>query len=403
MAIIVNEQRMVDDNTFLYEEKIKSPTARFLDTTPVYVTYYHINNSETTADEGFLDIDELVGKSSPLRFNKVEKFPIYGIDQIVLQIQDGDAGIDSTYEGDAVILPGTVKPLINDYFIIPVLKDDYVFRVTNITYDNVMPDNYYKIDFKLEYIDSEKIHDLENQKIEEYICVLENIGTDTNCIIEKSEFTKIKEIDKMYNTIIDFYKAMFYDERHNVFLCQQSDYRNLYDPFQAEFINSHGLFKIKNDLSTLMLTEQVNDKKKMLKYNKSIYKYIEMRDHKLLSTFQYVVRPGITIHESSFYRWHDKSIDVVDIPMVLPTPCRQVLSDEFVYSLKYNEEISGDYAILIQRFVRGEDLRVKDIPLNLDQELVYMNNNLEVFFFTPIIMYIIRTVINNELEIQREI
>ena len=404
MAIIINEQRMVDDNTFLYEEKIKSPTSRFLDSTPIYVTYYHINNNESTADDGFNDIDELVGRSSPLRFNKIEKFPMYGMDQIVLQIQDGEAGIDSSYESDGIILPGTIKPLINDYFIIPILKDDYVFRVTNITYDNVMPDNFYKIDFKLEYIDGDKIHDLENQKIDEYVCVLENIGTDTNCIIEKAEFTKIKEIEKMYNTIIDFYKAMFYNERHNVFMCQLDNLRNLYDPLQAEFINKHSLFKIKNDLSTMILTDQYDDSKRMLKYSKSIYKYIEMRDHKLLSTFRYNTRPGITIHESSFYRWHDKTVDVLDIPTVIPEGTGyQVLSDDYVYALKYNSEVEGDYATLMQRFVRGENLRVKDIPLNLDQELVYLNNNLEVFFFTPIIMYIIRTVIKNELELQKNI
>ena len=44
-------------------------------------------------------------------------------------------------------------PLENDYFMIPILHDVYLFRVTEIAYDNVMPDNFYKISFMLEFID----------------------------------------------------------------------------------------------------------------------------------------------------------------------------------------------------------------------------------------------------------
>ena len=50
MAIFVNEKKMVENNIFQYEEKLKSPMARFLDTTPTFVTYYHINADETTTD-----------------------------------------------------------------------------------------------------------------------------------------------------------------------------------------------------------------------------------------------------------------------------------------------------------------------------------------------------------------
>lgn len=196
MAIFVNEQRMIEENTFQYEERIKSPTSRFVDTTPTFTTYYHIDIDETTTDTGFIDVASIIGHRSPIRFNKIENFPIYGLDQIVLQIQEEEAGLDGNYEGEATILPSTIKPLQNDFFIIPILKDAFVFRVTDIQYDTIMPDNFYKINFKLEYIDYDKIDEIEKQKTEEYVCVLENIGTESNCILEKSSFTKIKEIKK---------------------------------------------------------------------------------------------------------------------------------------------------------------------------------------------------------------
>ena len=400
MAIIINEQRMVDENTFLYEEKIKSPTSRFLDTTPTFVTYYHINDNVTTADDGFIDVADFIGKDSPLRFNKIEKFPLYAMEQIVLQMQDSEAGLDSSYEEDAIILPGTIKPLINDYFVIPVLKDAYVFRVINIVYDNVMPDNFYKIEFKLEYIDKEKLNQLDNQRVEEYVCVVENIGTETNCIIEKSEFNKIREIQKMYSNIVEFYKAMFYNSTHNVFLCDVGEFKKIYDPFQADFINKFNLFNEKNRLDVLILTNQFDDKKRMYKYSKSVYKFMELKDLRLINNFKYTLRPGIALHESSFYRWHDKTVEVIDIPPYpIPDASPHIFSDEFIYQVKYNDECNSEYATLIKRFLRNEELTVKDISLNLDQELLYLNDNLEVFFFTPILMYIIKMIIKKELEV----
>jgi hypothetical protein len=397
MAYFVNEQKMVEDSTFQFENRIKSPTARFLDTTPTFTTYYHIVNDKTTVDEGFKDVASIVGHRSPIRFDKIEDFPIYGLEQIVLQLQEEDQGLDSSYESEAVILPRTIQPVPNDFFIIPILKDLYMFRVTNIHYDTVMPDNFYKIEFKLEYIDSVKMEELEKQTTSENVCVLENIGTESSCIIEKGAFKKIQQIEVMYREIVEFYKAMFYNDRHNVFLCETENGRFLYDPLQTEFINKHRLFSDKNNLETLILTDEYEDPKRKYKYAKSVYRFIELCDMKLLTTFPYAIRPGTTLHESSFYRWHDKKIDVLDILTIMGDDNPRIFSEEYKTSIEMNFEVESEYARLIQKFVRSEKLTVKDIPLNLDTELIYLNKSLEVFFFTPIIMYIIKEIIKKEL------
>ena len=400
MAFIINEQKMVDDTTFQFENRFKSPTARFIDTTPVFVTYFHINIDETTVDEGFLDIASVIGHRSPLRFNKIENFPLYGMDQIVLGLSDEEQGIDTNWDGDGIILPKTIKPVPNDFFIIPTLKDYYVFRVTNIQYDTVMPDNYYKIEFKLEYIDSTKIEELEKQVITENICLLENIGTETNCIIEKGSYFRIKEIENMYNEIKELYMAMFYNERHNVFLCEIEEGKLLYDPLQTYFINIHKLFNDKKDLSTLILTDQYDDPKRKYKYAKSVYRLLETKDMKLLSMFKYTTRPGTTIRESSFRKWHDRNIEVLDIPMLIPDDSKCIFSQEYMEAVRMNAPVESEYGSLIQKFLRGEKLSIKDVSMELDTELIYLNNSIEVFFFTPFIMYIIRNIIDNELKIK---
>lgn len=400
MAYIINEQKMVEDTTFQFENRFKSPTARFIDTTPVFVTYYHVDTDNTTVDEGFLDVASVIGHRSPIRFNKIENFPLYGMDQIVLNIAEDDQGLDTTWDGDGIVLPKTIKPVPNDFFAIPTLKDYYIFRVTNIQYDTIMPDNYYKIEFKLEYIDSTKLEEIEKQVLEEHVCVLENIGTETNCIIEKSSYQKIKEIEKMYAEIKDLYMAMFYNDRHNVFLCEIEDGKLLYDPLQTYFVNIHKLFNSKNDLSTLILTDQYDDPKRKYKYAKSVYKFLETRDMKLLSMFKYTTRPGTSIRESSFRKWHDRNIEVLDTPMVIPDDSNSIFSRDYMEAIRLNAPVESEYASLIQRYLRSEKLTIKDISMELDTELIYLNNSIEVFFFTPFIMYIIRDIIEKELHVE---
>ena len=347
-----------------------------------------------------MDVASVIGNRSPIRFKKIEKFPLYGMDQIVLNIAEDDQGLDSTWDGDGIVLPKTIKPVPNDFFIIPTLKDYYIFRVTNIQYDTVMPDNYYKIEFKLEYIDSTKLEEIEKQVLDEHVCILENIGTETNCIIEKSSYNKIKEIEKMYAEIKDLYMAMFYNDRHNVFLCEIEDGKLLYDPLQTYFINIHKLFNDKNDLSTIMLTDQYDDPKRKYKYAKSVYKFLETKDMKLLSMFKYTTRPGTSIRESSFRKWHDRNIEVLDTPMVIPDDSKSIFSQDYMEAIRLNAPVESDYAELIQRYVRGERLTIKDINMELDTELIYLNNSIEVFFFTPFIMYIIRKIIEAELHVE---
>lgn len=400
MAYIINEQKMVEDTTFQFENRFKSPTARFIDTTPVFVTYYHVDTDNTTVDEGFLDVASVIGHRSPIRFNKIENFPLYGMDQIVLNIAEDDQGLDTTWDGDGIVLPKTIKPVPNDFFVIPTLKDYYIFRVTNIQYDTIMPDNYYKIEFKLEYIDSTKLEEIEKQVLEEHVCVLENIGTETNCIIEKSSYQKIKEIENMYAEIKDLYMAMFYNDRHNVFLCEIEDNKLLYDPLQTYFINIHKLFNNKNDLSTIILTDQYDDPKRKYKYAKSVYKFLETRDMKLLSMFKYTTRPGTSIRESSFRKWHDRNIEVLDTPMVIPDDSNSIFSRDYMEAIRLNAPVESEYASLIQRYLRSEKLTIKDISMELDTELIYLNNSIEVFFFTPFIMYIIRDIIEKELHVE---
>lgn len=401
----VNEKQAVEHNVFMYEERLKSPTVRMVDKTPTFVTYYHINNSETTTDAGFVDVASILGHRSPIRFNKIKEFPLYGLEQIQLQLGDEEQGLDTNYEGECIILPSTIKPLQNDMFIITYLEVPYIFRITSVDYDTIMPDNFYKINFKLDYVGEEYIDKIEAQlEIDETsVCLLNNIGTDTECIIKESDLIEIEDIKGMYDRIVDFYIAMFYNERHNVLLAPYKNTRYLYDPMQTIFVNSHKLFNEKDNFRTLMFTDQTIDNKKNLKYARSVYRYIELRRDELLTNFQFSTRPGITVRESSFHRWHDKMIDVLDIPDYVRDDMDTIFSDDFKTAVFINAPTNSEYGELIKKYVRRRELKLKDVPRNLDEELLYLNNSIEVFFFTPIVMYITREIVKSNTENKKRV
>ena len=402
MSLIIDEKKMVEENIFQYESKLKSPLSRFLDSTPTFVNFYHIDFDESTVDEGFKDVASILGYRSPFKYKKIENFPLYGIEQMVLSLQDTDQGLDSDYSSECSILPGTIKPLANDFFTIPYLKDAYVFRVTEISYDTVMPDNFYKISYKLEYIDQEKIDLLEKQTEENYDCVLENIGTEKKCIIEKESVVKIAKLRHMYEDIKSIYLALFYDDRYNVLLGDNGQGRRLYDPYMCEFVNKHELFNSRNNLKSIVLTDQFTDPYRRLKYEKSVYRFIERREPNLVSNFYYNYYAAGMQHESSFYRWQDGNVDIVDIGDMKPETCNhKIFSDEFVEVIRLGGFAKTKVGELIAKFVRSKELPLKEIPENLNEVMWNLDKSLEIFFFVPILMYIIKTTINQTLYIKK--
>lgn len=397
MAIIIDEHRLVDDTIFKYEGRLNTQISRFLDKSPVFTKYYHINSNETTTDGGYKDTEEIIGARSPIRYQMIEDFPIYGLDAIILAINEAEEGLNTEYSGDAVILPNTIHPLQDDFFIIKHAKGPFLFRVNGIEYDNIRPDNYYKISFKFEYLDEEMIKLLNNQVNETYTCILQNIGTENNCLIEESYYIKLQEIEKMYNEMANTYRVIFYDTRHNCFLGDFGEGK-IFDPLMSVFVNKHKLFNRKNDLSTILLTDGFEDPKRNIKYEKSIYRFFERRDSKRAKAFNYMIIPSTNKKDSSFYRWNETNINIVDVPDLNIEGHYNILPLSVANIFKMNGPTDSPYIDMMRRFVRNEEFTIHDIPDNLQEVLLDLDANEEFFFFTPILMYIIQTVVNDFLK-----
>lgn len=402
MARILTEKRNINDNVFEYEKRLQSPYNRYIDKFPTYVTYYHISNDNTTVNEGWKDTEQLLGENSSLRFQKINDFPLYGINQIVISLIEEEQGLDGGYEGEAVFLPHTIKPFQNDFFVIDHLtknNDVYIFRITEIEFDNIHPDNFYKVNFRLEGTDLSMLEDLENQVINKFICISENIGTENQCIIEHERYEKIRQVEKLYDDISSTYLSIFYNEKYNCLLGEKACGKKLYDPFLIEFVNKWGLFNDKNRLNTYIFNQEIQDNRFQIKYEKSVWRFIERQDMTLLNNFYYYIYPAMRLPYTTFAIWYDASIFVLDISLMFNSDeeCDPVISDAFIKAVKENLPVEGDYAKLIKSYIRKEELDVYSVPLTLNESLLTLDANLDFFFMTPIILFIIRKILNKEM------
>jgi hypothetical protein len=177
--------------------------------------------------------------------------------------------------------------------------------------------------------------------------------------------------------------------------------KKLFDPLQLEFIKSHQLFHKKAQIDSLFLTEQFEDPKRKIKYQKSIYRFFETRKLDKINQFKYITFNGSYNNQTAFYRWIDRTVEVLDIPKIFdPSGLNTyaIMTPEMVESIRLNGPVDNKTFDLIQRYARKEELTIDDIDLGICDEIMDLDDaNLQVFFFVPIILFIIKEIVSENL------
>jgi hypothetical protein len=406
MKLIINESDLVNKSVLDFEQRTDSQLNRFLDTTPVFTVWYHINNPESMADVGWKDIEQLLGPNSPVRFNRISNVPIYQMDQVLTNLSQTEYGADIEYEGDGVLIPNTVIPDPNDFFMIQHLHSIYMFRIKEISYDTMRPNGYYKISFFLMYTDEDSLDYLRKQTIEGNICILENIGTERNSVVADIDYEHITKLEKMANEMIDMYMDLFYNTRHNCFLGNIDEYNRFYDQYMHTFIKDNSLVNIKNSVQTIYAAPKVYDKQSKTKYLQTVWYWIE-HDHQLkyMNEFRFNVFKAANYKRSSFERYIEEDIAISDMYSTDTTIATvDFFSTEFVEDVKSGHlEEYNDYMKVIGRYIRNELYELNDIPFDLHESLYTLNDPKILYLYTPLILYIIKTQITKSIAIIKAI
>lgn len=401
--LIFSEETFIDGNLFAYENRLNTQLNRYTENGALLTTYFSLNEEHTTVDRGTQDIEKLFGKRSPLRYNKIFNFPLYGFNSLNTENSEDNGIEDFGVNGECIIIPGTLVPKQFDCFIINHLKMKALFIVTEVTYDSMKVNGNYKISYRL-YGTSEQIFsDLEQQVIgKPYHMDLNAIGTDVNPIIKEDDFILRNQITKMVSKMIESYKAMFYNPRHNCFLYRDSKSGLVYfDTCGNEFMAKHNIMNPKNSAKVISLHDKLRDPDMAFYYNNSIYNWLELgAPERLLWKFMYRLNFAEGYPESSFARWDESDIQVIIPLSIQQTGINSKYSyfDEQQYQAFLNSEEVADaneYDKLIWKFIHKKNsLCIQDVSLFTGDALLSSINHWDIFIYTPIIIYIINEILS---------
>nr|DAR95177.1 MAG TPA: hypothetical protein [Caudoviricetes sp.] len=415
----VSHSEVTQNLTDFQLDLLKNPYALYTDKKALLVTYFNLNTTRSTLDDALKIPYSNLGKNSPLRFNKITDFYIYGIDRISTNMSNGEFGMESDdIGGDGIILPNTIHPYPGDYFIINMVKDKkYLFQVKGVTGDTFENgNNFWKIEYKLEQVYDDK---LEKLVVSEYKFHTGTVGTNFSSVIKKTSWDLAKMMDDLSVALKQYYTSLFYNKKVQTYTfvnlydntCNKTQFASrFYDPFLIEFI-------IKNKVLANIGQNftYIDHKTKLrpdfpIKYNKSIWRILETRDIYNLSTSRMRSSASIiddistifsTRYEDYFELLYDETDSVTDIynPPIFILD-QQVVG--FITNKQLFDQASkyAKYNIMVKYF-NDMEIGVEDIiPF---EDIIETDNTKENYFYLPMLIFILDKYVkmfispNNEL------
>ena len=417
--LVYDENSLVDSQMYKYDKFLHSRINKYTGSGRTLVTYFNLNDRNTTDSLGMGTHYQIIGVDSPLRFDRIENMIIIGFSP--LSPQNGTASTttvrDYQLEGDGFIIPGTVMPKENDFFIVNHLNMNHLFRVTEVIQDGLNTDGSYQIKYSLYSTNINDIDGIERQVVGRYVMDLQTIGgEDLTPVIGKEDYEYRSRLIQMVDDMIDNYIANYYEPKHNCFISHLNG-RSVFDVCGNMFMAKNGVMIRDNANGNIVLNEnKIRSQMMRYWYERSPYKWIE-RDAPIryLDTFKYKTMSAFTFPDSSFANYGD------DYEIMIPGDswCQRPDCDYYfpmeVYNILDSERdirecdicdcrcckckdtcIKAyklhryDYISLIHDFIHGRLRSIKDLSLYTGDQLFDNPLSWEVYLWTPMVIYIIK-------------
>jgi hypothetical protein len=377
--------------------KTTNDFSRFIEGSPNFVTYYSKDVQASTEDMGLGAVLEIIGSESPIKFHKIQNFPLYNMDEInpTLELSE-DSALQTDAESTAIILPNTIKPLPNDYFMVNYLNKEHLFRITNVETNNIHNKVYYKISF---YLTSSGTDILEERQVTDtYKVVYENLGKEAKSVIKESDFLLLNNMDDVYSKLRDFYVKFFYNKEYNTFLFND----RLYDNLLMKFIANNSLFiKTRTFLKNIKIEPLLKeDMEQFFMYESSIYSALEKRDIDELVNLFYV--PRVVTDKTSIFalfrnRYEVNEMDYTIDESLNPYP---IVDSNFVDKIQNRElyDSTDGHEFQIKNFVI-QFLNNTLIKEDLVSYIINKNPRMSLsnYILIPCVLFIIKEIENDIL------
>lgn len=400
--LVFSEENLINGNVFKFEQRLHSPVNKFIEGGAILATWFSQDQNQSTVDRGSGDVDELFGPKSPIRWNQINNVPLYQFGQANPENGEENNIEDITVDGECQIIPDTIVPQQYDTFIINHLSMVHLFEVTAVHYDSMKPDGYYKINYRLLGTEQRIIDTLKSKVVGIYHLDMKAVGTRMDSVVREEDYVYRNRVEKMVNSMIDAYIAMFYNERHNCFLFHDPSIGlDCFDMCGNEFIARYSLMNRGNSARVIVLHDKIRDPRMGLYNNNSIYNWLELgAPLSMLQPFNYELEPAESYEISSFAQWGQGNIQIMR-----PLPLQDTYGNNRKWSYFDHDQqtafeddqhcpVSSEYDALIWKYIHlNSKITLRDISLHTADALLSSINHRDTFLYTPMIIYIIRQVL----------
>ena len=240
-------------------------------------TYFNLNTTMTTLDEADRSNYGEISAESPLRYNKINGFLLFGVNRAEPNLEINDYGLEgSDIAGDAIILPNTIIPYPGDFFTLYQLGSSYLFKVTAVN-PNTLDTGavLYKVNYTL--AKSDGLADIEAQVVKVFNFSVDNYGSNFGCLIESAVASNISEIERYTVMLKDYFIQLFYDNKIQSFSYLRNGLIKVYDPYLIEFMIRNDI--LKGSTNYIYISQQVYLPSTFgVDYDRTIFSALEDRD-----------------------------------------------------------------------------------------------------------------------------
>ena len=398
-------------NIEIFSQNKVGQYAKYLQRNPIFVEYYQINQARSRADSGTGSINTPIGPDSPLRYNKIKEFPIYNVPEMKPDVQYDETGgmnIDMDLNG-IVILPGTIQPIPGDfiYLKMPGMKQGFLIEINNFEFNTIQSNDFYLVDTHIMFVEENgsfpRYDDLQNQVVESYTCIFDNIGTQDKCIIRDDIYEKANEYKEFIRSFSDNYREIYYQGEVGAFACfgfWTTTPTYLYDLYLTKFIKETDLFF--DDTGHHSTALSYDDSIPMnfdYTYRQTLWYAVQHQTSKMMQRYQYY-RTGSIMKSGSPFKYSINAQETQSIRLELSKcPIEEYLSQRVggvtpeyfpilltKGILEKNLESTDYLDLIIYNWVLQIDM---DIDFNklMDYDMTMSRHN---FWYFPLIIFILQ-------------
>lgn len=233
-------RRVVDANLKGYIEQATGSYARLFGKSPTFVTYYARDPLTSMADVNLGGAIQLIGPESPIKYQIIHDFPIYGVSEADASsaYEELQGVVSNNVRGEAYVLPGTIAPNENDFFIIDYLDARILFRAVNVNPDRIEGKSFYKLEYILDPSDPMQ---LGRQTNASFTFELATVGTGANPLIETDVAVLLREMEVLEEYHREAYWRAFYDRGSGALLLRSGFPGPVHDRSVDMFVRRNSL------------------------------------------------------------------------------------------------------------------------------------------------------------------